>query len=111
MLIASLAAYHHAGFSWGTFAWCILLPDVSFLGYLAGTRIGAISYNLAHSYVGAVACVALGVASASPLGLTAGLIWLAHIGVDRSLGYGLKYAQGFGFTHLGRIGKALADSR
>jgi hypothetical protein len=33
------------------------------------------------------------------------MIWLAHIGFDRALGYGLKYASGFGFTHLGRIGK------
>jgi hypothetical protein len=29
----------------------------------------------------------------------------AHIGIDRALGYGLKYSTGFGFTHLGRIGK------
>jgi hypothetical protein len=42
---------------------------------------------------------------ASPLTLSIALIWLAHIGIDRALGYGLKYVAGFGFTHLGRIGK------
>lgn len=105
VLIAALTIYHHVGFSRGTFAWFILLPDVSFLGYLAGARIGALSYNLAHSLVGAVACATVGVALAAPTFTMAGLIWLAHIGMDRSLGYGLKYTRGFGFTHLGRIGK------
>lgn len=48
----------------------------------------------------------LGFASAEPLVLSIAMIWLAHIGIDRALGYGLKYSRGFGFTHLGRIGKA-----
>ena len=40
------------------------------------------------------------------LTLFAGMtLWLAHIGIDRALGYGLKYATGFSYTHLGRIGK------
>ena len=42
---------------------------------------------------------------ASPLVLSLAMIWLAHIGIDRALGYGLKYQTGFAFTHLGRIGK------
>jgi hypothetical protein len=33
------------------------------------------------------------------------LIWLAHIGMDRSLGYGLKLPTAFQDTHLGRIGR------
>jgi len=32
------------------------------------------------------------------------LIWFAHIGIDRALGYGLKYTSGFKDTHLGRLG-------
>ncbi len=106
VLLAALVAYQHAGFAWSTFAWFILLPDLSFLGYLAGPRLGALSYNLAHSYTGPVLCLAAAIGLGMPLALCAALIWLAHIGVDRSLGYGLKYAQGFGFTHLGRVGKA-----
>ena len=46
-----------------------------------------------------------GLAMASPLVLSIAMIWLAHIGIDRALGYGLKYSAGFGFTHLGRIGR------
>lgn len=81
------------------------MPDLAFLGYLAGARVGAIAYNLSHSYIGALACLLAGVLLPHPLWLAAGLIWAAHIGFDRALGYGLKYAQGFGFTHLGLIGK------
>jgi hypothetical protein len=46
-----------------------------------------------------------GLALSSPLVLSIAMIWMAHIGIDRALGYGLKYFAGFGFTHLGRIGK------
>ena len=31
------------------------------------------------------------------------LIWLAHIGMDRLLGYGLKYPSAFKDTHLQRV--------
>lgn len=54
--------------------------------------------------------MAAGLALATPLALSIAMIWLAHIGFDRALGYGLKYSDGFGFTHLGRIGKASADT-
>jgi hypothetical protein len=105
VFIAATLAYSRSGAGWGTFACFFLLPDVSFLGYLAGPRFGAASYNLAHSYVGAVACLVCAYMVPAPLLLTAGIIWCAHIGLDRALGYGLKYADGFGFTHLGRIGR------
>jgi hypothetical protein len=62
-------------------------------------------YNAAHSYLGPMAMMTGGFATASPLVLSIAMIWLAHIGFDRALGYGLKYEAGFGFTHLGRIGK------
>jgi len=93
------------GLGWGTFALFFLTPDLSLLGYLAGPKIGAVSYNLAHSYIGAVVCLAAGVVFPAPTILCIGLIWCAHIGFDRALGYGLKYPDGFGFTHLGRIGR------
>jgi hypothetical protein len=60
--------------------------------------------------MGAVACLAISLASSSQLALVASLIWFAHIGCDRALGYGLKYSQGFGYTHLGRIGKAAQEA-
>ena len=93
------------GGSWWIYAALFLAPDLSFLGYLAGPKAGAVVYNAAHSYMAPMALMTSGFALASPLTLSIAMIWLAHIGFDRALGYGLKYSAGFGFTHLGRIGK------
>ncbi|CAN7193784.1 DUF4260 domain-containing protein [Variovorax sp. LjRoot290] len=106
VLAAAVAAYMHLGAGWGAFAMLFLLPDLSFLGYLGGPRVGAIAYNAAHSYIGPVALLVLGFVGDVPAALALGLIWCAHIGLDRSLGYGLKYGNEFGATHLGRIGRA-----
>ena len=91
--------------SWWVYAILFLAPDVSFLGYLAGPKPGAILYNAAHSYLAPVALMTTGLALSSPLTLSIAMIWLAHIGLDRALGYGLKYSAGFVFTHLGPIGR------
>lgn len=108
VLIAALLAYSKLGFGWGTFAIFFLTPDLSFLGYLAGPRIGAVSYNIAHSYIGAITCLVAGFLLPEPILLCAGVIWSAHVGFDRTLGYGLKYSAGFGFTHLGLIGRLIS---
>lgn len=105
VLVAASIAYSKFGLGWGTFALFFLTPDLSLLGYLAGPKVGAVSYNLAHSYIGAVACLVAGFDFPAPTILCVGIIWCAHIGFDRALGYGLKYPDGFGFTHLGRIGR------
>jgi len=98
--------YVHWGASWWLFALLFLAPDFSFIAYLAGPKIGALVYNAAHSTMAPIALMALGIALIAPMMLSLATIWLAHIGIDRSLGYGLKYSAGFAFTHLGRIGKA-----
>jgi hypothetical protein len=103
---AALVIYAHIGSSWWLFAGLFFVPDLSMLGYLAGQRTGAMLYNLGHWYAFPAACIAWGCAGQSTLPLIVGLIWAAHIGLDRALGYGLKYAEGFGFTHLGKIGAA-----
>lgn len=105
VLIAASIAYSRFGLGWGTFELFFLTPDISLLGYLAGPQAGAVSYNLAHSYIGALGCLAIGFLVPESAVLCAGIIWCAHIGFDRALGYGLKYSEGFGFTHLGRIGR------
>ncbi len=105
VLVAASVAYSKFGLGWGTFALFFLTPDLSLLGYLAGPKVGAVSYNLAHSYSGAVVCLAAGLVFTASTILSVGLIWCAHIGFDRALGYGLKYSDGFSFTHLGRIGR------
>jgi hypothetical protein len=94
------------GGSWWVYGILFLVPDLSFAAYLAGPRPGAIVYNAAHSYMAPVALLVAGFGLSSPLVLSIAMIWLAHIGIDRALGYGLKYREGFGFTHLGRIGRA-----
>jgi hypothetical protein len=106
VLVTAVVCYARFGSGWGVFAIWFLAPDLSFAGYLAGPRVGSLAYNFAHSYVGAIVCLLSGVLVASPVLLTAGLIWSAHIGFDRALGYGLKYSRGFGYTHLGLIGRA-----
>lgn len=106
VLLLATAAYAWQDAGWGLFAALFLLPDLSFLAYLAGPRVGAAAYNAAHSHIGALVLLALGVLAAMPAALAVALVWLAHIGFDRALGYGLKYAAGFDRTHLGRIGQA-----
>ncbi len=108
LLVAAIMVYQHLDLSWSTFAWFFLAPDLSFLGYLAGSRIGALAYNSAHSSIGPLLTAVTGLMFDLPLCYAIALIWLAHIGFDRMLGYGLKYASGFGHTHLGLIGKQRA---
>lgn len=110
VLLAALAAYEKFGLGWSVFAWSFFAPDLAFFGYLAGARVGAVSYNATHSYIGAVSVLTIGAVSGLPELIAAGLIWCAHIGMDRALGYGLKYAVGFGSTHLGLIGRAKSDA-
>ena len=97
--------YAFWGGPWWLYGVLFLAPDLSFLAYLAGPRIGALIYNTAHSYIVPMIMLTVGFGFAPPIVLSIALIWLAHIGIDRALGYGLKYQAGFGFTHLGRIGK------
>jgi Domain of unknown function (DUF4260) len=105
VLAMAVAAYANFGDGWGLFAVLFLLPDLAFFGYLAGPRAGAVAYNMTHSYVGPLGLLAAGVLGTMPLLLAVALIWLAHIGFDRALGYGLKYASGFRQTHLGTLGR------
>jgi hypothetical protein len=93
---------------WELYALLFFAPDLSFLGYLAGPKVGAVVYNALHSTVGPLALAVAGIVLVMPYAGTVAMIWLAHIGFDRALGYGLKYKTGFRFTHLGRIGRAPA---
>ncbi len=108
VLVAACLAYSNIGLVWSTFTLYFLVPDIALLGYFGGSKVGTISYNTTHSYIGAIACLVIGFMVPAPTFQCAGLIWSAHIGFDRALGYGLKYPEGFGFTHLGRIGRFVA---
>lgn len=103
---AAMLANSKLGFSWDIFALFFFAPDISLIGYLAGPRIGAITYNSGHSYIGVIVCLVAGYFLPAPTLSFAGIIWCAHIGFDRALGFGLKYPAEFGFTHLGLIGRS-----
>jgi hypothetical protein len=102
----ALALYGYAGFSWPVFALLFLAPDLAMVGYFAGPRAGAATYNLAHTYTIALAVTLAGFFGGMPLATAGGLILIAHIGFDRALGFGLKYASAFADTHFGRTGRS-----
>lgn len=104
LLALSALLYGLNGGSWLLFVLLFLVPDISMLGYLSGTRVGAASYNLFHTYAapGLLAVLGLLVAE-SPLVVSVALVWFAHIGFDRMVGFGLKYPMGFFDTHLDRL--------
>lgn len=113
-LLATLI-YAIAGHGWWLFLALFFVPDVSFAAYLLGRGAGALGYNLLHSYLLPLALLPLTrmhvdvlLPGLSGLNLTPAmqavpLVWIAHIGFDRMLGYGLKYPSGFKDTHLGRL--------
>jgi hypothetical protein len=107
----SAAFYQRTGASWWLFAALWLTPDLSMLGYLGGPKLGARIYNAIHSYVTPATLAVTALLLQSPALLPYALIWMNHIGVDRLLGYGLKYPEGFKWTHLGGLVGKLGGRR
>jgi hypothetical protein len=105
IFIATLAAYHLLGGTWWLFALLILAPDLAMLGALAGKHAGTRLYNLAHIYAVPVGIGLVAWFAGAAYLLPYMLIWVAHIAIDRALGYGLKYPGSFHETHLGLTGK------
>jgi hypothetical protein len=103
--VAGLAVFGATGGPWLLAVPLLLVPDLSMVGYVRGPRLGALTYNLVHNW--AIGLAVLGAGAWSGVdGLTlAGAILVAHVGMDRALGYGLKLPTSFQDTHLGRIGK------
>lgn len=97
------AAYGDRGGGWVLFAVLILAPDIFMLGYVWGNRVGALCYNVGHSYLTPLALAGAGALTGSDLPVSLALIWGAHIGLDRGIGYGLKYSSGFKDSHLTRV--------
>jgi len=103
VLVLSLYFYAYNEFSWGLLLLLLFIPDVSMIGYLLNHRIGAVIYNMFHTYSLPIGVVICGMLFSSPAVLATGLIWSAHIGMDRMLGYGLKYPTNFKDTHFNRV--------
>lgn len=112
VLLSCSFAYAPVDASWWWFAGAFFLPDLSFIAYLGGAALGARVYNAAHSYAGPLLLAMLALQGRDERWLVpAALVWGAHIGFDRMLGYGLKYETAFSDTHLGRIGRAAGTNR
>lgn len=109
VLVVSTYLYAQSAWSWWLFAVLFFSPDLSFVGYLAGPRVGALAYNIVHTYV-APAILSGGLLAAG-MSFSPALIWTAHIGFDRLLGYGLKYSTAFQDTHLGPLGQSNRPTR
>ena len=104
VLVMAVAAYWSGGYAWWIFALLILSPDLSMVGYLAGPQVGAVAYNFMHTIIAPLALAAAGLWFGVDWALQIAIILMAHIAIDRALGYGLKLSSGFRDTHLGRIG-------
>ncbi|SET18837.1 protein of unknown function [Salinibacillus kushneri] len=103
VLALSVYFYEYSQFSWVLFFILLLAPDISMLGYLLNNKVGAILYNLFHTYSLSIGFIICGIVLFNSTLLAIGLIWSAHIGMDRMIGYGLKYPAEFKDTHLNRV--------
>jgi hypothetical protein len=105
IFLISLVFYYFQQANWLVFILVFFAIDISMAGYLMNKKVGAHIYNIGHSFIMPIiilVCSALLYNQALTL---LALIWTAHIGIDRALGYGFKLPSGFKDTHLGRIGK------
>lgn len=103
VLAGALALYAWGGYGWLAFVLLLFAPDLAMAGYLLNPRVGSIAYNLGHTYSLPLVLALVSLVAGFEQGQQLALIWLAHIGLDRALGYGLKYATGFKDTHLARV--------
>ena len=104
LLVGGVIGWVVSDYSWWWFAILLLAPDVSMVGYMIDTKVGAAIYNLGHSLVGPGLLLGWAWLDGPNLALAIGSVWLAHVGMDRLFGYGLKYEDAFKHTHLGWIG-------
>ncbi len=103
VLVAAVVFYGARGYNWWAFALLLFAPDLAMVFYLIDARVGSLAYNSVHFYAVPLALGGTALATGWGLGLQLALIWLAHIGMDRMLGYGLKYPTEFKDTHLNHI--------
>jgi hypothetical protein len=104
--VATIWAYYLIGASWSLFLLFLLVPDLFMVGYAKSSKLGALIYNIGHTYTTPLVLLCVYVFFNVTVLLPISVIWLAHISMDRMLGYGLKMDTGFTHTHLGTIGKS-----
>jgi hypothetical protein len=104
MLCISIYLLYALKVDWWFYLLMILGPDISMVGYVAGPKVGAFSYNLFHHKMIAIVVFIIGVTSSTWLLQAIGAVLFGHSSMDRIFGYGLKYNSAFSETHLGKIG-------
>jgi hypothetical protein len=103
IFLGSLYIYLHLGFQLLWFIVFLFSIDIFMLGYVVNKTFGAHCYNLGHTYIIPAILIIVGVLGQSHIIIAIAIIWAAHIGWDRALGYGLKFSTGFKNTHLGNL--------
>ncbi len=101
--LGALVAYGHFGGSWWMFVILIMLPDTALFGYLIDNRVGVVCYDAVHTSFPAALMAIVGLLDDSRTLMCLAAIWLAHIGIERMMGLGLRYGDGFAYTHLGKF--------
>lgn len=110
-LALAVLLYRELGASWLMFVLLFLLPDLSIAAYFGGPKVGAAVYNAVHTYILPAGIYAFGFVTARPAAMLVAVVWAAHIGVDRLLGFGLKFRTGFRDTHLHTVGGSKGNDR
>jgi hypothetical protein len=105
LFVASFILFAATHQPWWIYPVLLFVPDVFMIGYLRDTKIGAFCYNASHSYFLPSLVLLFGWEWHHILPIAVGVIWIGHIGMDRLLGYGLKYDDSFKSTHLGNLAK------
>src|SRR5690606_6417296 len=103
VLVLGTYLYFTNGYNWAIFLLLLMVPDVFMIGYAFSKKSGAYVYNFAHPYVTPLLLLLAGLAFSVDLLMMIGLIWIVHIGMDRMMGYGLKYVTDFKDTHIQRL--------
>ena len=111
LFVVCVLAYRHLELNWSEFALLFLAPDLGMAGYALGPKVGAATYNALHIIALPLALGAVALLLPAPALVPVALVWLAHISLDRSFAYGLKYDSGFRDTHMGRIGGPIRAKR
>jgi hypothetical protein len=102
-LVAVILLYSQQSGDWGAFLVLLLTPDLAFVPYAINQELGRRIYNLVHTYSLPLALAVVALLGGWSIGVSLALIWLAHISLDRAIGYGIKYTSEKGDTHLQRI--------
>lgn len=105
LVVLALGAYVYfsSGYSWVIFLLLLMLPDIFMIGYMVSNKVGAYLYNAAHTFVTPLLLLLAGMTLSLDFLIMISLIWLVHIGMDRMMGYGLKYESNFKDTHIQRL--------